>query len=177
MIIVKKVKLRPEVLLMVRNDDDWEESVVQTWGPRPLESLAPRRPLSMTLPACLKRFLVYDDGEDNDDDEDVYDDDVVHDDDDDDNDDNNDLQWTEILHWSSIPELGISSFLAWRHTWKANFKPLSHHHNVTFQQKWIDNFINDHKWSVSRLNPIFWGKGQPRHNQRYHNIYDHHHPV
>ena len=110
-----------------------------------------------------------------DDDEEVCDDDVVHDAND--NDGNDDLQWTEILHWSSIPELGISSFLAWRRMWKANFKPLSHHHNVTFQQKWIDNFINDHKWSVSRLNPIFWGKGQPPHNQRYHNIYDHHHPV
>ena len=77
MIILKNVMLRPEVLLMVRNDDDWEESVVQTWGPRPLESLAPRRPLSETLPACLKKYLVDDDGEDNDDDEDVYDDDVV----------------------------------------------------------------------------------------------------
>ena len=34
--------------------------------------------MSKTLPACLKRYLVDDDGEDNDDDEDVYDDDVVH---------------------------------------------------------------------------------------------------
>ena len=44
----------------------------------------------MTLPACLKRYLVDDDGEDNDDDEDVYEDDVVHCDDD--NYGNSDLQ-------------------------------------------------------------------------------------